>query len=517
MPDGTPAFGPVGDDGFVPPSRIRRAALAGAVSAGAGLAAAELVTGMLSLSTGEGIIAITPGDVAETAIQAVGQLDKPLLVIGTVLGALAAGAVAGMLATRNRTLGMLVLAGLGGIALLAAMAPADASTGDALPPLTAAIVAILVLSWLRAWNGRPAAATGEDSTAFSRRGFLLRAGGVAVGAVAVAAVGRLLLGGREAVEAARRTLAFRLRPPVVPEGVRVDVPGVGPWLTPNDEFYRIDTALAVPQVLPEEWRLRVHGLVDRDLELTYDDLVERGLVEAWITLCCVSNEVGGSLIGNARWSGVRIADVLAEAGVQEGADAVLSTSVDGWNCGTPIEALTDNRGALFAVGMNGEPLPVEHGFPVRMVVPGLYGFVSATKWVVDVEVTRFADFTAYWTQNGWSATGPIKTQSRIEAPRSGATVRAGQVAVGGSAWAQHTGVERVEVRVDDGPWQPARLAAVPNVDTWRQWALAWEATPGNHLLSVRATDASGYTQTGDEVGVVPDGATGWHTISVTVT
>ncbi|MDP9444640.1 MAG: molybdopterin-dependent oxidoreductase, partial [Actinomycetota bacterium] len=362
----------------------------------------------------------------------------------------------------------------------------------------------------------PGQPPGDAAAGWSRRAFLARSALVAVGAVGLAGAGRLLLGTRQRVEAARETLRLRLRPPNPPAGVRVDVAGVEPWLTPNADFYRIDTALGVPQVLPAEWRLRIHGMVEREVVLTYDDLLRRDLVEAWITLCCVSNEVGGSLIGNARWTGVRVADVLAEAGVRPGADAVLSTSADGWTAGTPIQALTDERAALLAVGMNGQPLPIEHGFPVRMVVPGLYGFVSATKWVVDLEVSRFADFSAYWTERGWSERGPIKTQSRIDVPPAGATVRAGHVAVGGTAWAQHTGVAAVEVRIDDGPWQRARLAAVPNVDTWRQWAYGWDATPGQHRISVRATDADGQTQTGEETGVIPDGATGWHTVSVTV-
>jgi DMSO/TMAO reductase YedYZ molybdopterin-dependent catalytic subunit len=307
-----------------------------------------------------------------------------------------------------------------------------------------------------------------------------------------------------------------LRKRAAPAGASAGIEGVARWRTPNETFYRIDTALAVPHVLPAEWRLRIHGMVDREIEIGYDELVARGLVEAWLTLCCVSNEVGGSLIGNAHWTGVPVARLLREAGVEPGADAVLQTSADGWTCGTPLEALTDGRNALLAVGMNGEPLPVEHGFPVRMVVPGLYGFVSATKWVVDLEVSRFEDFSAYWTERGWSETGPVKTQSRIDVPRPGASLSAGQVAVGGIAWAQHTGISRVEVRVDDGPWGQARLAAVPNLDTWRQWAYLWDATPGDHSLSVRATDSGGYTQTGEEQGVVPDGATGWHTIGVSV-
>ncbi|MBA3984818.1 MAG: molybdopterin-dependent oxidoreductase, partial [Acidimicrobiia bacterium] len=237
---------------------------------------------------------------------------------------------------------------------------------------------------------------------------------------------------------------------------------------------------------------------------------------AWITLCCVSNEVGGDLISNARWSGVRIADVLAEVGVHNDADAVLSTSEDGWTCGTPLAALTDDRNALLAVAMNGEPLTPEHGFPVRMVVPGLYGYVSATKWVVDLEVTRFSDFSAFWTDRGWSQDGPVKTQSRIDVPRAGADLAAGDVAIGGIAWAQHTGIAKVEVRVDDGEWADATLGADPSIDTWVQWSHVWSATGGEHDISVRATDTSGYTQTSALADVVPDGATGWHTINVDV-
>jgi DMSO/TMAO reductase YedYZ molybdopterin-dependent catalytic subunit len=496
------------------------AAVAGAAAAAGGLAAAEVVAGAASLAgspvlaVGEGIIAITPGNVAEAAIGAVGTADKPLLIIGTTVGALALGAVAGVLALRRFAVGAGLLVVLGVVAGWASLVRADAGPADTLPAIAAVTVSVLLLSWLRnVLIGHPRTPTAADP---SRRAFLVRAGLVTVGAVALAGAGRVLGAGRRAVEEARRAVSLGLPSPTVPDGVSVGVPGVASWRTPNPTFYRIDTALAVPEVLPDEWRLRIHGLVDREISLGYDELVDRGLVEAWITLCCVSNEVGGSLIGNARWSGVPVADLLDEAGVSPDADAVLQTSADGWTCGTPIEALTDGRAALLAVGMNGEPLPLEHGFPVRMVVPGLYGFVSATKWLVDLEVSRFADFTAYWTERGWSPEGPVKTQSRIDVPRPSSTVSAGRVAVGGVAWAQHTGIDRVEVRVDEGEWQQADLASVPNVDTWRQWALAWDATPGRHTLAVRATDATGYTQTDVRQGVVPDGATGRHTVEVTV-
>jgi DMSO/TMAO reductase YedYZ molybdopterin-dependent catalytic subunit len=287
-------------------------------------------------------------------------------------------------------------------------------------------------------------------------------------------------------------------------------------VTPNEEFYRIDTALTVPQVDPATWTLRVHGLVERELTLTWDELLGADLVETYVTLACVSNPVGGDLVGNARWLGLPIRHVLARAVPQAGADMVLSTSVDGFTASTPLEVLTDDRDALLAIGMNGEPLPLAHGFPVRMVVPGLYGYVSATKWVTDLEVTRFADREAYWTTRGWTERGPIKTSSRIEVPRAGVSVAAGTVAVGGTAWAQHTGITAVEVQVDDSPWQQADLSTEISVDTWRQWSWQWDAEPGSHTLRVRATDATGETQTSEERDVVPDGATGWHEVTVQV-
>ncbi|HEU0042128.1 MAG TPA: molybdopterin-dependent oxidoreductase, partial [Jiangellaceae bacterium] len=304
--------------------------------------------------------------------------------------------------------------------------------------------------------------------------------------------------------------------PTVPAGADLEVSGAEPWQTPNEVFYRIDTALSVPLVRAEDWQLRVHGMVDHEVRLQYSDLVEMGLVDRWLTLTCVSNEVGGGLAGNAFWTGVPIADVLALAGPHPDADAVLSTSQDGWTAGTPLEVLTDGRDALLAVGMNGSPLPVEHGFPVRMVVPGLYGYVSATKWVVDLEVSRFDEFDAYWSTRGWSERGPVKVASRIDVPRGGASVSAGTVAVAGVAWAQHRGIEAVEVRVDGEDWARARLADVPSPDTWRQWVWEWDAAPGRHDLEVRAITADGETQTGERSPVAPDGATGWHRITVEV-
>ncbi|MFG3557538.1 molybdopterin-dependent oxidoreductase [Micromonospora sp. NPDC047557] len=352
----------------------------------------------------------------------------------------------------------------------------------------------------------------------SRRRFLTGTG-VLLGTAAVAGLGGRWLAGRRGVSAARD--AIRLPAPVapapaVPAGADLSLAQLAPYVTPNLGFYRIDTALVVPQVDPDTWRLRIHGRVGTERTYSYADLLARPLVERYVTLACVSNEVGGDLIGNARWLGVPLRELLDEVQPEEDADQVVGRSVDGWTCGTPTAALRDGRDALLAIGMNGEPLPVEHGFPVRMVVPGLYGYVSACKWVTELELTRFADFDAYWVPRGWSAQGPIKTQSRIDAPRRRNRLTAGPVTVAGVAWAQHRGISRVEVRVDDGPWQEAQLASTVSVDTWVQWSWRWDATPGEHRLQVRATDATGETQTERTQSVAPDGATGWHTVPVNV-
>jgi DMSO/TMAO reductase YedYZ molybdopterin-dependent catalytic subunit len=327
--------------------------------------------------------------------------------------------------------------------------------------------------------------------------------------------GRVVGHKRRAVEEARARLRLPVTKGKVPPGANVGVDGLEPWRVSAGNFYRIDTAVAVPVVDVAQWRLRIHGMVDKELSLSFKDLEARRLTEAWVTLCCVSNPVGGDLIGNAWWSGVKVSDLLAEAGVSPDADAVLQTSEDGWTCGTPLSALTDDRNALLAIAMNGSPLPLEHGFPVRMVVPGLYGYVSATKWVVDLEVTRFSEFDAFWTRRGWSEQGPVKTESRIDVPPSNHRVMAGDVTVAGVAWAQHTGIEKVEVQLDGGAWTEVELGRVPDADTWVQWHGTVAATPGVHKLAVRATDSSGYTQTAVQRDVVPDGATGWHTVEFT--
>ncbi|GAA2780352.1 molybdopterin-dependent oxidoreductase [Nonomuraea dietziae] len=359
---------------------------------------------------------------------------------------------------------------------------------------------------------------GAQLYAFDRRRLMVGvAGGLAV--AGASGLAGQVLSGRRVGDTARAEIALpRPATPAapLPRGADLRLDGLSPFVTPNKDFYRVDTAIVVPQVDPKDWTLRIHGLVDRPVELTFDDLLRRPLTEADITLTCVSNEVGGPYVGNARWLGVRMADVLRQAGLRADADMLLSTSADGFTCGTPVDVVMDGRDALFAFAMNGEALPVEHGFPVRQVVPGLYGYVSATKWVVDIKVTRFDTDKAYWTPRGWAEKGPIKTQSRIDLPKQGQTVQAGRTTVAGVAWAQHTGIEAVEVRIDGGAWQRARLAQVPGPDTWRQWALDWDAPAGEHTIEVRATDAAGRTQTGQQAPIAPDGATGWHSVSVRV-
>jgi DMSO/TMAO reductase YedYZ molybdopterin-dependent catalytic subunit len=351
----------------------------------------------------------------------------------------------------------------------------------------------------------------------NRRSFLT-ASGLAVAAGGVAALAGRGLAERSNVSAALSHIRFpkAAHPvPPLPAGVNLDIKGISPFVTPNSNFYRVDTALILPQVAPQTWQLRIHGMVEREITIDYHELLKRPLIEDWITLCCVSNPVAGPYIGNAKWLGASLASLLRAARPRAGADQLVCTSTDGFTSGTPLATVLDGRDALLAVAMNGAPLPVAHGFPVRMVTPGLYGYVSATKWVTDIKVTTFRGNYAYWAQRGWSQQAPIKTESRIDVP-GGGSVSAGPQQVAGVAWAQHKGIDAVHVRVDRGPWHQARLATVPGIDTWRQWAWDWEATRGNHVIEARATDATGYTQTALQEPPEPNGASGYPSITVAV-
>jgi DMSO/TMAO reductase YedYZ molybdopterin-dependent catalytic subunit len=491
--------------------------LAGVLAGLAGLATSYATAMVLSIrespvvAVAELVIRLAPGPLAEWAISVLGHLDKPVLVVGVLLALLACFAGAGALARGGWWRPMLVWVALAVVGLAAVLEQRGAGPFDALP------VGVGLLTWISVHSALTDALhrglRRPDLESRERRVFLMVAGAIAVATVGIAVAGRLVGAGRRHVEASRRLLRI---PGVTrreaPPSTSLGLPGIAPWQTPNEDFYRIDTAIALPTIEPEEWSLRIHGLVERELVLTYSDLVARLMTESWITLNCVSNEVGGGLIGNARWSGVRIAALLDDLGVSPEADCVLQTSHDGWTCATPLAALTDDRDAMLAVAMNGQPLPIEHGFPVRTVVPGLYGYVSATKWVVDLRVSTFAESVGYWTTRGWSAEGPVKIASRIDVPRSGDEVKAGEVSFGGVAWHQQTGIEAVEVQLDGGDWVPAELGYVPSVDTWVQWAVTVDVPMGDHEVRVRARGKDGATQTGVVRAPDPDGATGWHAV-----
>lgn len=497
-----------------------RPALSGIVSAGVFLAVAEVV-GLFTgpgttplVALGEVVIDSVPGPVKDAAIALFGIHDKTVLyaVMAVVVALVAAGA--GLLEERRPPGGLVVGAAAGVVCLAAAVTRPDAGPASWLPSVLGAVAGGLSLVRLTG----PPRPPQVRAAGVSRREFVSLAvtGTVAVfvgaGARLLSSAGRRVTALREAV----RLPAPRTRVPI-PDGADFAVPGISALITPNSDFYRIDTALAPPTIDPAQWRLNVTGLVDRPVELTFDELLAMGLDEHAVTLTCVSNPVGGTLVGSALWWGVPVRDVLRMAGPRPGADMVLSRSVDGFTASTPLESLTDDAvDAILAVAMNGEPLPIEHGFPVRMVVPGLYGYVSATKWLTELKVTTFAQDQGYWTPRGWSARGPIKLASRIDTPRDGAQIGAGTVVVAGVAWAQGTGISRVEVRVD-GQWLDAEVSAPISADTWVQWRVLCDLGAGEHEVAVRATDADGRVQTSVEAPPAPDGATGWHTRRIAVT
>lgn len=491
---------------------------------GLGLGVAELTAGALGrtetpvVAVGEAFIDRTPGWLKDLAIEWFGTADKAVLVSAMLVVLAVFGALVGVLTVRRPGIGQLAAIVLLAVAGAAVWSRPDTSGVDLVVVAAGGVVAVPALTLL----ARRAVVLGARIPGSSspggatRRDFLTAASATTAVAVAGAGIGRMLGARRAGVETSRDDLAASVDfpSPDLPPGVDLGVENVEPWRTPNRDFYRVDTTLSEPLVRAQDWRLRIHGLVEEDIEIDYDGLVDMGLVHRWLTLNCVSNEVGGGLAGNALWTGVPIAEVLALARPLPDADAVLSTSDDGWSAGTPLDVLTDGRDALLAIGMNGEALPVEHGFPVRMIVPGLYGYVSATKWVVDLEVSRFSDVEAYWTTRGWSERGPVKVASRIDVPSEDADVPAGAVAVAGVAWAQHRGIAAVQIRVNDGPWQQTRLADVPSTDTWRQWVFEWDAGPGTHSLEVRAITADGEVQTAEEAPPLPNGASGRHRIEV---
>jgi DMSO/TMAO reductase YedYZ molybdopterin-dependent catalytic subunit len=509
-----------GDAGDAPPTEApgdgRRPWSAGGIAAG-GLIG--LFAGGAALAVGE-LAAVfvgaasAPTAVKEFAIREFGTHDKTALLTGVYVILALVSAAAGVIGRRHLSAASIIAGCFGIVGIIAASTRPNANGAALFPSLLAGAAAVLVLRWLTRLS--------EDASTdpAGRRQFL----GAMFGTAAGAAVGGF--GSKAWIDsrynAAPARAAVKIPAPVTalpaePASTHLNVPGLGPFFTRNSDFYRVDTALTVPQVDPSKWMLRIHGMVARPMVISFDELIKMPLDEHDMTLTCVSNPVGGSYCGNARWVGAPLAPLLRQAGVMSGADQIVATSTDGMTIGSPVNVVLDGREAMLAVAMNGEALPIEHGFPCRMLIPGLYGYVSACKWLVDIELTTFASTAGYWVQRGWSQQAPVKTASRIDVPSSGASVPAGTVVLAGTAWATHRGVAAVEVQIDGGPWGEATLATADTPDTWRQWSFTWQDAPrGPHSVAVRATDGTGAIQTSAVQDVVPDGATGYHRITVNV-
>lgn len=462
------------------------------------------------LAVGSAVIDLTPTPAKEWAIRTFGSNDKIFLVGSVMLGVLVLSAVAGLLARRRLVYGAGLLAGLVAIAGIAVLTRPEASVLNLVPSVVAAIAAVLALVWLAHQQA------GASSVAGGRRGVLIAMGALTALAVAGGAAGQVIS-------------RLRLRPedvtlptpqdaaPALPRGLDQQVPGITPFRTDNGDFYRVDTRLDTPIISADDWTLTIDGDVERKVVLTFDDLLAMPMIERDITLTCVSNSVGGPYVGGARWLGVRLTDLLDKAGVGTKADQILSTDFDGMTISTPLDLATDGRDAMVCVGMNGEPLPREHGFPVRMVVPGLYGFISATKWLTRLTLTTYADREAYWTKRDWATDAPIKPSARIDTPAALADLDAGDVVVGGIAWAQERGgITKVQVRIDDGDWQDAHLGPDGGNDYWRQWFYRWTADPGSHRITARAVSGDGQVQTEERAEPFPNGASGLHQLIVNV-
>jgi DMSO/TMAO reductase YedYZ molybdopterin-dependent catalytic subunit len=501
-------------------------ALTGVLAAVAGIAVGHLVAGALDpaaspvLAVGSAVIDATPTSVKEYAVARFGTRDKPILLASVTVVTLLASAAAGVLARRRTVLGVGFVILLTGLATLAAVHRPVATAADALPGAAAAVVGVAVLvALLTALRGRTARrgelpATARPTAHDSRRTFLLGAGAVTLGAAGAAALGQRLATAGGPASTALPAPADAAPP--LPQGLERTVRGITPLRTGNATFYRVDTNLSVPRVDADRWRLSIDGMVDSPYTLSYQELLALPMMERDIAMTCVSNEVGGGYVGAARWLGVRLTDVLGRAGIRDGADQLLSTAVDGFTISTPLDVLRDGRDAMLVVGMNGEPLPATHGYPARLIVPGLYGFVGATKWVTRLTLSTYARDTAYWTERNWATDAPIKISARVDTPRPLSTIPAGRTAIGGVAWAQHRGVRAVEVSVDEGPWRETQLGPDVGTDYWRQWYLPWDAVPGRHGIRVRTTDLAGGRQATERATPFPSGSSGIQEVVVLV-
>jgi DMSO/TMAO reductase YedYZ molybdopterin-dependent catalytic subunit len=537
-----------------------RYGIAGAVAAGVALGATELAAGALGgtpslvQSVADVVIDRAPMAVVRAAISTLGTRDKPVLVAGVVVLSLLFGAGIGLAAYRRRWIGVAGFAAFGALGAWAGARPPNTSLWHAVLAAASGVIAgvavLASMTWRQARTALPTSASetrarpvvepgrpvapmpegareGSDQPAAStslappsvlevasRRSFLAGAGSLAVVGAAAAAGGRLLETRARAAARQRVSLAGLGASGSGPTS-GLDVRGLSPFITPNRDFYRVDTATFLPLTDVASWRLKVGGMVDHPFELTYDELLTMSTEEHDITLACVSNEVGDRLSGNARWRGIRLDELLRRAGPQPEASQLVGLSLDGFSTGFPTALALDGRNAMVAIAMNGQPLPDLHGFPARLVVPGVYGYASACKWLAEIRLDRLDGFQPYWMERGWASGGQMKTMSRIDTPVGGRRIRSGKVPIAGVAWTDHVGIAKVEVQVDEGPWLRARLGP-GDVDTWRQWVVDWDATPGTHTIRVRATDGKGRLQTSKPMDAFPSGATGWHTIQVRV-
>lgn len=518
-----------------PPSPARRTgwmyALAGVVSAGLALGVSEMLSGFdlstpsLVLAVGDAFIDITPPILKDWAVDVFGTNDKNILIGGMVAVVLLLGAALGVIVRRFVWAGAAAFAAFGALGFWVGIdVPLAGAALTAVSAAAAAASGFFSLLGLRCLIERENRKREPDATGFAapppsgRRAFLAATAGAAVAAAGGAVLGRTWTERSRIQVATREEVSLPGASDPIPDPTAsqtASAPGLSPLVTPIDQFYKIDTALGIPTVDLDSWRLSLAGLVDRPLQLTYQQILSQPLVERYITLACVSNPVGGGLVGNAKWLGIPLRSLVEEAGVRPEGTQLIGRSVDGFTVGFPTAALFDGREALLAVGMNGQPLPFKHGFPARLVVSGLYGYVSATKWLSEIEFARWEDFDAYWVPRGWAKEAPIKTQSRIDYPRPG-RVDAGPITIAGVAWAQSRGVSRVEVSVDGDSWLEAELPDELSIDSWRQWRIEENFSPGMHYIAVRAADGTGQFQTAERRPARPDGATGYHTINIHV-
>jgi DMSO/TMAO reductase YedYZ molybdopterin-dependent catalytic subunit len=517
--------------------RFGAPALAGAIAAGVSMAVGELIAGLVSgapslvIAIGALIIDLQPPGAKDVVVSLFGTNDKLALNILIVIVALVIAAAVGIAASRDLGRATWAFGGFGIVALLAALR--EPLISPELSVVTTVVAVAAGLFSLRFLLGqlappvavpaselrRPAPRRAPAMPDWDRRGFLLRGAALAGGAIVAGGAGRFLLDRRALTQPTVATTLPKPAETVAPftPAQSLTVPGITPIVVPNNDFYRIDTALLPPHVDAAGWSMKVTGMIAHPLAFTYSDLSAMPLFEQYVTIQCVSNEVGGDLVGNAKWTGIHLRDVLAEAGVQSGATQLVGRSVDGFTAGFPTaHAMDPARDPMIVLAMNDAPLPVLHGYPARLIIPGLYGYVSATKWLAEIQMTTLEAVDGYWIPLGWAKLGPILTQSRIDVPRNGQSIKAGPVTIAGVAWAPDRGISKVEVAIDNGEWLTCTLSGQISKAVWVQWRVPWTATPGQHSISVRATDGNGDVQTADVTPPAPDGARGHHTIAVSV-